>query len=150
MTLIDNIHKKRILVVCAANYCRSPVAEQLLQYYHRDHDFDSAGIFDFNTVGMDPRSLKFLKKYLKNPKLHNTKKITKKLIDSNDLIFAIDFKILMDLNKLFPNSSNKFKLFTIKDKKIMLSDPYKMDDISYEQIMNKINFISKEIELEAP
>lgn len=148
MLLIDNFNKKRILVVCAANYCRSPVAQQLLEYYHKDHDFDSAGIFDFNAAGMDPRSLKFLKKNIKNPKFHNTKKITKKLIDSNDLIYAIDFKILMDLNKLFPNSSKKFKIFGLENQKIMITDPFKMDEISYEHIMEKINYICKEIGLD--
>lgn len=148
MDLINEINKKRILVICAANYCRSPVAQQLLKYYHNRYELDSAGIFNFNRAGMDPRSLKFLKKYIKNPEFHNTKKVTKKLIDSNDLIYAIDFKILMELNKLFPKSSKKFKLFGVENQKIMITDPYQMDEISYERIMEKINYICKEISLD--
>ena len=142
-----NQASKKILIVCAANYCRSPVAENLLQYYHKEFIFDSAGIFGFNEIGMDPRSVKFLKKMLNSFSFHNQKTIEKKLVDSNDLIYAIDFKILMDLNKLFPRSSQKFQLFGLKNENILITDPYKMNDMDYEKIMDKINYISKNIRI---
>lgn len=145
MTQINQTVKKKILVVCAANYCRSPVAKSLLDFYHKNYIFDSAGIFGFNEIGMDPRSIKFLQKNIDNIEFHNPKKISRRLIDNNDLIYAIDFKILMDLNRLFPNRSQKFNLFGLDGENIMITDPFKMNDVDYEEIMKKILYISKNI-----
>ena len=53
----------------------------------------------------------------------------------------------MDLNKLFPRSSQKFQLFGLKNENILITDPYKMNDMDYEKIMDKINYISKNIRI---
>ena len=51
----------------------------------------------------------------------------------------------MDLNKLFPNRSHKFRLFGLDGENIMITDPFKMNDDDYENIMKKILYISKNI-----
>ena len=53
---------KRILIVCMANYCRSPVAEFLLKdKLDNSYQISSAGIIQFDMPGMDERSIKYLK-----------------------------------------------------------------------------------------
>lgn len=52
--------KKIVVLVCYANFCRSPVAEILLRdkFGSEKYNFISAGIHPIKKVGMDDRSLK--------------------------------------------------------------------------------------------
>ena len=60
---------KSFCIVCIANYCRSPVAENLLKNrFNESYEFFSAGISPMSMPNMDPRSLKFLKE---NDVIHN-------------------------------------------------------------------------------
>ena len=73
--------KKIVVLVCYANFCRSPVAEILLRdkFGSEKYNFISAGIHPIKKVGMDDRSLKFLRSlninldYLHMPKILNYK-----------------------------------------------------------------------------
>ena len=38
------------------------------------------------------------------------------MIVDSDLVYAIDFKILMDLNRIYPDLKDKFQLFKIEEK----------------------------------
>ena len=53
--------KKSINIVCYANYCRSPAAEQILRNIHQDKfKFQSSGLNPLIKSNMDPRSVRFL------------------------------------------------------------------------------------------
>ncbi|MDG1141903.1 MAG: low molecular weight phosphatase family protein [Hellea sp.] len=137
-----------ILVVCMANYCRSPVAEFLLKEKYFDRlNIDSAGLIDFPEFGMDSRSIKFLKSIGKTAPVHQPKKITKKLLERTDIIYAIDHRILISLNKEFPAYKEKFELFAIKNKRIFLPDPYTLSKEEYISVMKRIEYISENISI---
>ena len=140
---------KNILIICTANYCRSPVAANILQNrLGSSFKIDSAGLIQFDIPGMDPRSLKYLTNIGLKTNLHQPKIITKQLVKNADLIYAIDSMILMQLNNKFHNYNYKFKLFSLINENIILRDPYKMDDKSYIKIMENISYVSSKITID--
>ena len=141
--------KKTITFICAANYCRSPVAEALLiNKCDNLLKVNSAGINPIISAGMDPRSISFLKEKNISPKLHNPKKVDKNLFNASNLVFAMDTNILMQLNKTFKHDRNKIKLFTQKQGKINIMDPYRLSDKKYKKVMEDINTVIEIIDWE--
>ena len=136
---------EKICIVCYANYCRSPVAEAILNHTFRNKTFTSAGINPLSTIGMDKRSLNYLNLHNYKIKQHIPKKINSNIVNSNDLVLAIDFEILLKLNNMFPSAKNKIKLFTFQNPEIKLRDPYKLEKDEYFECMEKIEIISKEL-----
>lgn len=131
-----------VCIVCVANFCRSPVAEKLIQkYYPNITDVSSAGLNPMPAANMDRRSMQFLKKRNIQDLMHTPKNISNKVINKYDEIYALDFSILFELNKQYPKFSNKIKLLSYKDPSINLSDPYKMNNEDYFKIMEKIDLV---------
>ena len=97
---------------------------------------------------MDPRSLNFLKKHNIKNIIHTPKRINKRILEYFDIFIAVDFFVLMELNRLYPRYKKKFKLSTSQFKKIDIIDPYKLNDMQYESVMNDIHKVSKDIDLE--
>ena len=141
--MIENAQK--ILIVCFANYCRSPVAEIILASLFKDKSFSSAGIKPMPQANMDQRSSDFLNTRNYKLKIHNPRRINKELIKDNDLILAMDSLVLFQLNKEFKNLSHKFKIFNHHDTKINLHDPFKMEDENYFKIMENIEYLCKKL-----
>jgi len=140
--------KDLIAVVCHANYCRSPVAEYLLEYYLKDkYKYISAGIFPITTIGMDPRSHKYLLSKNIKVDLHKPQKITRDIMNKSKIIFALDYLILQELNSNFKKFKNKIKILNFQNPKINLTDPYKFNDSEYEEIMNNIDLVIQNIDI---
>lgn len=134
-------------VVCYANYCRSPVAEFFLKERFKHHNIYSAGLSPMVAATMDPRSLKYLSSQYKNIPIHTPQKINKILIDKSEVIFCLDPRILLELNRIFPKSHKKFKMLNYKMPKISLADPYKFEDEEYTRIMDNIKILIANLEL---
>ena len=106
--------KKSFCVVCIANYCRSPVVENLLRERFEDkYEFFSAGISPLASPNMDPRSLKFLRENDIKHNLHTPKKINKKMLNYFDKFLAVDPYVLNHLNNKYPKFRDKFGSFNI-------------------------------------
>ncbi len=133
--------KKNIIVVCFANYCRSPVAEKLLQSILPKDQFSvsSAGVIDFEKNEMDKRSAKFLmSKRIKNT-AHLCKALTDFSVKKSDLILAMDIKVLDILLKRYPKYIEKFKLFSRFTPTEIINDPHKYtSEKDYFLEMNKV------------
>ena len=141
-------NKDRITVVCIANYCRSPVAEYALKKrYENKFDIFSAGISPLPESNMDTRSSKFLEKNNIDFGIHNPKKLTESFIKKSRIVFAMDLKVLLYLNKKYKKHAKKFKLFSYQHPRISLADPYKLNNKDYEDIMNNIIYISENIKI---
>jgi protein-tyrosine-phosphatase len=141
--------KKSFCVVCIANYCRSPVAENLLKKRFRDkYEFLSAGISPLSSPSMDPRSLKFLKENNCNHNFHTPKKISKKMLSYFDKFLAVDLFVLNHLNVAYPKYKHKFQLLSIQFNDINIIDPYHFQIDEYMKVMNDIMHISNKINLE--
>ena len=141
--------RRSFCIVCIANYCRSPVVENLLKARHIDkYEFFSAGISPIELPNMDPRSLKFLQENNIDYDLHTPKKINKKMLDYFDKILAVDFFVLNQLNIAFPKYRDKFRSLTGQFKEINILDPYKFQLDEYIKVMNDIKYVVDNINLE--
>ena len=131
---------KKIMVVCFANYCRSPVAQYLLQQQLKDAvKVSSAGLQPIIDNKMDPRSSDYLISKGVKEILHIPKKVTSLSIKKIDLVLAVDHFILQQLNKLFPSMKHKFRLLSQNKKGIFIEDPYRYKKNEYIKVMDKIN-----------
>ena len=137
-----------IIVVCYANYCRSPVAEILLrEKLPENFIVESAGLNPLFGKGMDQRSQHFLhRKGIRTP-LHNPRRISKNMIMKSSQVFALDIAILNKLNSDFPKFSGKIKLLNFQQPKTLLSDPFKMQDDEYFEIMERIESVCDNLAL---
>lgn len=141
--------KKSFCIICIANYCRSPVAENILKSRFRDkYEFFSAGLMPMSKPNMDPRSLQFLEENNINHDFHNPKKINKKMLNYFDKFLAIDFYVLNQLNISYPKYKSKFKSFTLQSPDINIIDPYLFKKDEYIKTMNDIMHVVETINLE--
>lgn len=142
------VSKETICVVCFANYCRSPVAQYFMhEKFGEKFNIISAGLRPFPHSGMDPRSNNYLINQGLKVFLHQPIKININIIESSKLIFALDFEILKALNSNFKKNINKFKLLSINNPGIDLSDPYRYDDRKYITIMQNIKNSVEQLEI---
>ena len=101
--------KKSFCIVCIANYCRSPVAENLLRKrFGNNYEFFSAGLAPISLPNMDPRSSKFLNDNNIRHDFHTPKKINKKMLDYFDKFLSVDFFVLNQLNQNYQRYKHKF------------------------------------------
>ena len=131
-------HKSyKILFVCVANYCRSPVAEKILNsMLSNNYIVDSCGLHPKVDIKMDERSRDFLmKKNIINCH-HIPKKTSKYLVDQANVVYAMDILVLQELKKIY--KSEKIRLFGCLDKDLYTPDPYRLNNHDYENIMNLI------------
>ena len=141
--------KKSFCIVCIANYCRSPVVENILKKrFDQRYEFFSAGISPISESSMDPRSIKFLKKNNYNYNLHAPKKLNKKMLNYFDKFLAVDFYVLNQLNLAFPKYRHKFVSLTMQFNDINIIDPYHFEASEYKQVMNDIKYVAENIILE--
>ena len=135
--------------VCLANYCRSPVAKIILKNKFKNSlKVDSAGINPMVSAGMDSRSVDYLKENNIAYEIHNPKKIDEHFLNSSNIVFAMDTKVLMYLNKTYINFRYKFKLLTYKQRNLQIKDPFRMSEEEYKSVMDKIKFVVDSFQLE--
>ena len=145
--MIDD--QRSISFVCLANYCRSPVAKVLLQNKFKNFlKVNSAGINPMISAGMDLRSVNYLKEHNCFCEIHNPSGIDKNFLNFSDLIFAMDTKVLMSLNKNYKRHRNKFKLFTYKHMNMQIKDPYNLSEEEYKKVMDDIKFVVDSFKIE--
>ena len=141
--------RKSFCIVCIANYCRSPVVENLLKKrFLNEYEFFSAGISPISLPNMDPRSLRFLKENNVINNLHTKKKISKKMITYFDIFLAVDLYVLNQLNTIYPKYKNKFASLTMQFRDINIIDPYHFQPDEYKKVMNDIKYVSEQIKLD--
>tara|TARA_B100001057_G_C22838525_1_gene946120 strand:- start:2115 stop:2534 length:420 start_codon:yes stop_codon:yes gene_type:complete len=137
----------KICIVCYANYCRSPVAEHLFKNkFPIQHIFFSRGLSPKTSSNMDPRSQKYLENVGIKKIMHFPKKITLNDLKESDLILALDPLILNDLNLKFPSYRFKIKSMNFMCPKIILQDPYTLNDEGYVSVMRKITEVCEKTE----
>lgn len=141
--------KKSFCIICVANYCRSPVAENLLkQRFEHKYEFFSAGLSPIAQPNMDPRSLEFLKENNINCGLHTPKKINKKMLNYFDKFLAVDLYVLNQLNTMYPKYRHKFLSLTMQFSDVNIIDPYQFHANEYTRTMNDIKYVAEKINLE--
>lgn len=128
-----------ILILCKANYCRSPVCEKILKS-KLDSSFvvSSAGIIDFTRPSMHISSLNFLKSNGYKDLFHNPKKVTYESLNNADIIFCLDHEVAEHIRKNFYKFFKKIKMYNYLNTSIPTVDPISFSDNDYIQIMNNL------------
>lgn len=143
--------KKRILMVCLGNICRSPLAEGILQSKLSDKDFyvDSAGTGGYH-VGAQPdyRSIAVAKKNGIDISQQTCRKFIEEDFDNFDIIYVMDTNNYSDIIKQARNQSQKDKvkllLSETSSDKMQVPDPY-YDDNGFEHVFELIDTACKVI-----
>lgn len=87
---------------------------------------------------MDPRSKSFLEEIGISDQEHFPRKIDQRRLDDANLVLCMDHFVLASMNKNFPKSVKKFKLFSFKETGTKVEDPYRLDEHEYKGVMKKI------------
>ncbi len=125
-----------IVILCKANYCRSPVCEKILKSkLENSFTISSAGIIDFIRPTMHINSFNFLKSNGYKDLFHNPKKITSSILKEADIIFCLDHEVAEYIRKNFYRFFNKVKMYNFLDVSISTIDPISLKDNDYNQIM---------------
>jgi protein-tyrosine-phosphatase len=128
-----------VLLVCVANYCRSPVLECIFrEKFGHALSFSSAGLQPLPKADMDPRSRAFLLAQGFSPRIHNPKPLSPASVKRSQLILAADMPVLQALNRKYKRHTKKIKLATLFNPKIGLPDPFKAGEQDYQQVMEGI------------
>lgn len=103
--------KKRILFVCSANTCRSPVAEAILREYGGDrYDAASAGLFAHDGEPMMASCAAALSALFcreVTPVSHRSARLTEEMIRDSDMAVAVSEDYAALLRACFPEYSEK-------------------------------------------
>lgn len=106
--------RRRILIVCLGNYCRSPYAALLLARHGGDYlDVRSAGLVDKWVGGTaHPDMITAASERGYDLTRHRPAKINQAAVNSTDLILAMDRAVLARLVQLVgPEDADKLKLY---------------------------------------
>ncbi|CAH2102118.1 unnamed protein product [Euphydryas editha] len=154
--------KRKALMVCLGNSCRSPIAEAVFQHTVNKMgvghlwEVDSAGIADWN-VGYSPtdRAMSTIRKYgLRYKNLG--RQITTEDFNKFDFIFGMDEKNISDLRSMAPENC-KAKIYLLgefdPEGERIIRDPYfdKDDrgfDKAYEQAVRCAKGFLEQLETE--
>ena len=136
--MFNNIN---ILVVCMANFCRSPVAERLLDNFtNKKIHVGSAGLLNLKKDHMDVRSSKFLISHNIDVN-HQTKQITNEILKKSTLIYTFDNILIEKLRANHPLYHSKIKLIGND----IIEDPIKFSSEKYKENMETILKASKHL-----
>lgn len=119
----------RVLVVCTANICRSPAAEQVLaalakqEGLHRKIKFDSAGVGHvIKGHPPDPRMVNLLKNDGFPVRRTRAKPVTEKLLAESNYVWVMDEGHVSALQDRYADFAEKCELFDPESQSI--EDPY--------------------------
>jgi len=132
----------RILFVCTANICRSPMAHYYLQKLLVENDLDfevrSAGFLQSN-IGISQNSYETLNENEINAAKHVSTQLTDDVVLKSWLILTMTKNHKFNLLEFFPNSEGKvFTLSEYTGFQQDIDDPYGLEIFHYRQTFKKI------------
>lgn len=156
--------KKRILMICLGNICRSPMAKAILAKKLEERkitwvEVDSAGTSDYHVGGKaDQRTLESGRKHGIDLSAHRGRQFSRHDFDTFDLIYAMDRENYADIMYLASNEEEKAKVKMIlnelkPESDLSVPDPWFGGEKDFEKVFNLLNetcdIIVEKIEIEA-
>ncbi|MDT8346741.1 MAG: low molecular weight protein-tyrosine-phosphatase [Flavobacteriaceae bacterium] len=146
-------NKKKILVVCLGNICRSPLAHGLLEKKLDPEKFeiDSAGTGNYH-VGSPPdhRSVKVADKNGLDISNQRARQFQQSDFDSFDLIYAMDESNYSDILQLARNEQDRSKVKLILDEvypneKLNVPDPYLGNESLFDEVYQMLDSVTEQL-----
>ena len=136
----------RILVICTANICRSPVGQVFLEHLLKDQKVkvDSAGTLALNGNAADTTMQELLiERGYPNITTHRSQALMPSLIQKYDLLLCMTDEHRNQVTKMSPIATGKVKLFGHWDQQAQVSDPIGGPRVEYEASVEQIEKLSK-------
>ena len=131
----------RILIVCTANICRSPMAEYLLKTALKDRqaEIESAGIHGQHGIEADDTVVKLLEAQgMSDIKNHRSKPVVSGMAGQYDLFLCMEKHHLADLQQIIPGVTGRAYLYGHWSNQ-EIADPHKLSEahyhVAHQQIM---------------
>ncbi|MDX6381210.1 MAG: protein arginine phosphatase [Rubrobacteraceae bacterium] len=123
---------KKILFVCTANICRSPMAEEIFNALAEDRMLpfraQSAGVAALEGEPMAPKASEALEEVGIYTKGHRARQVSQRMLEEADLVLAMTPRHVAELRRLFGDSSRKIYTLLEYAKRAPseegISDPY--------------------------
>ena len=153
--MLDDPLKFNLLFVCTANTCRSPMAEGIFKTLVNDQYcvVKSAGILPLNGQSAAQFSIEVVKEYGGSIVQHQTKGITKELIDWADLILVMEFKHYDAVLQISPDATIKTFLLKEYKKRVIynrIADPIGKEIKAYreaaQEMLPSLKAVAQDIE----
>lgn len=132
--------KRKILVVCLGNICRSPLAQGIFEFYtSREEVFvDSAATSNYHQdASPDHRSIKIGLKHNIDIRSQRSRQIKAIDFTNFDEIYAVDQSIFQRLLELAPEKKLQYKVKMIDDRDV--HDPYYGDENDFEVVFQQLD-----------
>ena len=123
----------RILVICTANICRSPMGEYLLKEALKGHavEVDSAGIHGQHGIEADSTVVKILEEQgVTDIRAHKSKPVVSGMSGQYDLYLCMEQHHLNDLTHIIPSVTGRAYLFGHWANQ-EIADPHKLPEAHY-------------------
>lgn len=139
--------KKRILMVCLGNICRSPLAESILSSKLPKTDFivDSAGTGHWH-IGKqpDPRSIEVADKNGLDITYQKGRQITQRDFSQFDLIYTMDLSVHKEVLEMAPDEASREKVIMILNEifpgeNMDVPDPYYGQQNGFEMVYKMLD-----------
>ena len=142
----------KILIVCAGNICRSPLAEHLLKPQLPDCFVASAGVTAWVGQGADPKVIDVARRLhldLSGLNGHGAKQLTPQMCLFADLILVMEEQHIGAVAAIQPLARSKTMLLGQWTGQKNIPDPYRRDqaffDKVYQQIADACNIWAKKL-----
>lgn len=136
----------RILILCKANICRSPMAEALLRAcFPRDGQLiASAGLAALRGSPIDPRAEKTLVRHGLSASGHVARQATKPLLLQSDLVLAMEQRQVAATLALCPTLRGRVLMLSHWGDGTDIEDPYGRDQSSFDDAFQRIESCIRE------
>lgn len=132
--------KRKILVVCLGNICRSPLAQGIFEGYTSQEEVfvDSAATSNYHQdASPDHRSIKIGLKHNIDIRSQRSRQIKAIDFTNFDEIYAVDQSIFQRLLELAPEKELQNKVKMIDDRDV--HDPYYGDENDFEAVFQQLD-----------
>jgi protein-tyrosine-phosphatase len=118
----------RILFVCTANICRSPMAEAIAVLYAEDRGWNvevqSAGTRAVEGVEAAPNAIKAIREVNGDLSTHRSQPMSDELVAWADRILVMEMRHASDIRASFPKADEKIQLLGTFGGMVEIDDPY--------------------------
>lgn len=129
---------ERILVVCTANICRSPIGEALLQHYLPNKKVASAGVAvtksRMDNHGADASAAEIAAEHGLDVSHHQATQITPEMLNQFDLVLVMESRHIKSIAEIAPQAQGKTMLFSKWTTNTDVPDPYRQSKEAFTHV----------------